>query len=271
MVAALFFKVIVMNKIVMCLVFISCTSLFSMDSAITMKFLDEDGNVQAQRQVSADVLKSKSNTLKEMFNDIPVSEVSIPASELPVKVWDEIESLWALRDSKKTLAADWRLGTKSLGEIVQILNSLEYLHEPNQYTVLFEIISVLARQIKCEPSKGHQPILQQLKPRLSRLVINSMFPRSKLYETWRRKQRFSSDFIKITYRPPQNITICQAAVLFKILNRQELETYETREGRFIDEVWIYNTIDKAAGSDIDYYFYLNGYTSTCEAECCTIL
>jgi hypothetical protein len=194
-----------------------------MDSSdITVKLLDDDGNVQTEKQISKNLLKSKSNTIKEMFDDIAVSEVCIPMSEIPVKTWDEIESLWKLWDAPYSrngnfgkLATKGLLAKKTLGEIVYLLNSLEYLHEPNGWFVSSidssetslssekvnsngcyygryyyaaslsdQAVLELAERILTFPNNGYEPALQHLKPRLKELVINSMGRKSRSYEYW---------------------------------------------------------------------------------------
>ena len=293
-----------MNKIVIFLTFISCSSLFSMDSDITVKLLDDDGNVQAERQACAYLLKSRSSTIKEMFDDIPVSEVCIPMSEIPVERWDEIESLWKQWDVPSSpneisgkLATKRLLAKKTLGEIVYLLNSLEYLHEPNGWFVSSlsseeansngyyyyaaslsdQAILELAERILTFPINGYEPVLQQLKPRIKELVINSIGRKSKTATTcWlngmnARKGRRTfmlenrNTFKEIISKSPKTITFPQVVVLITILQEYDLGQYMAEDGRIIDEFKIYKTIDKNIRREVERYF-----SPSC-CSCCTIL
>jgi hypothetical protein len=168
-----------------------------------------------------------------------------------------------------------RLVIKRLDEMIEILNGLEYLHESDEDSVSSGAIPLLAYQIK-ERLGGCELVSQQLKSRLTKLVVDLMFPSNKLYKVWNCEQKAieasvfvitgdSFDFKKVTYQPPENITISQAIVLFKIFNRHRLKEHILADGRVIDELKIYNTIDKDARRDVDSYFNPNGFSS------CTIL
>ena len=266
-----------MNKIIMCLVFISCTSLFSMDSTVTLKLLDDDGNVQVEKQMRTHVLKrlkSKSNTINEMFGDIPVSEVSIPTSEISVKTWDEIESLWTLWDSKQNpneslVAVSQQLSRKRLDEIVYILNGLEYLHELNKLSVSSIAIPVLGSRILNEPNKGHEPVLQQLKPRISRLVIDYMLSQYEECEIYDLNDRYkfppSYSFKKVQFKftAPEYVTIPQAVVLWKIMSGCKLQSFKI-DDKTVNEKKIYQTLDEHTRYKMEDNFMF-------DHGCCTIL
>lgn len=263
-----------MNKIVICLVFISCASLCSMDSKIMVQFMDDDGNVQAEKQIHEHLLKNGSGTLKGMLEDISTSSIPIPMSQVSVKTWDEIESLWTLWDSKHdrkeaAIAVSNQLATKSLDDIGYIVRSLEYLHETNEASVLSVAILGLVRQIQREPRKGHAPALQQFNPRLTRLVVDSMLSQFKkcLIDDRFDRQRFppSSLFLKrnFEFTAPEYVTISQATVLWKIMSGYRLEKFRI-DNKNVDEKKIYKSLD-----DFTKYKMENNFESN--YWCCTIL
>jgi hypothetical protein len=238
-----------------------------MDSDITVKLLDDDGNVQAQRQVSADVLKSKSNTLKEMFNDIPVSEVSIPASELPVKVWDEIESLWTFWDSKEECVSMMgiyiKLATKNLDELVQISNSFEYLDESNEVLASSLALASLDHEIKEDLRKGHEPVLQLLKPRLSRSIVDSILSEFKDYEFIDFSPLdLSLKIIPFNFIAPEHTTISQAVVLWKVMSYRRLQKFKVSDDTFINERDIFESLDDSTKRKVA-RFYRAYYENWC--------
>ena len=267
MVAALFFKVIVMNKIVMCLVFISCTSLFSMDSAITVKFLDEDENIQAEKQVPKHLLKSHSSYLKEMLKDLSSLEVCIPIYEVSIETWDEVELLWTLLDSKEKeeaqAAISDQLAKKSLDEMIQLSNSLDYLND-KKMSVMSAIASRLADQIQENPHKGHEPAFQQLNPRAKRLVVDSILLEFKDCEVfdfpnfdWEKfppdpNQRLKK--IPFKFIAPAYATIPQAVVLWKIMSSHRLQKFKVSDDTSINENKIFESLDELTKRKITNYY-----------------
>lgn len=263
-----------MNKIVICLVLISCASLCSMDSKIMVQFMDDDGNVQAEKQIREHLLKDSSGTLKGMLEDISTSSISIPMSQVSVKTWDEIESLWTLWDSKHdrkraAIAVSNQLATKSLDELVCILNSLEYLHEPNKVSFSSVAIFTLEHQIKDDLRKGHEPVLQQLKPRLTRLVIDSMLSEFKkcVIEDGYEIERFPpSSYLPLKvfeFTAPEYVTISQATVLWKIMKGIKLQSFML-DGKNVDEKKIYKSLDDSTKCKMENNFLVHDW-------CCAIL
>ena len=241
------------------------------------------------------------------------------------KLWDVP---YSPNENSGKLATKRILAKKTLGEIVYLLNSLEYLQEPNGWLVSpitsslaeakyadyvayqassspvlrhllktrltkseevnsdsfydyypaslsDQAVLELAQRILTVPTNGYEPALQQLKPRIKELVINSMGRKVKSgdYCYWMsnayRIRRFMIKHPKKLFiesiLKSQSITIPQAAVLVKILQKDELEAYMTEDGRIIDEFKIYKTIDKNIRREVEHYFAPTGCCS------CTIL
>lgn len=171
-----------MNKTLGWLVLFHCASSFSMDLNVTLQFLRTSETIQAEKVVDAGLLKDHSKTCKALLKTIPDKIVPLQVSEVPVKTWDTIESLWKLMDQKKDNKVVTRLGKLSLHSMVQLSNSLEYLHETpglkslNKTTLLGIVISHITERIKSNPRDGFADVVQQLKPRLNQSIAHEIIP-----------------------------------------------------------------------------------------------